>query len=150
MYKVYCAGPMAGLTYDQSEDWRDRVREMFPPEIVCYSPLRGKQALRSLGKIGVGAYDTKEHPLASDRGILRRDYYDVISCDLLFCSLLGATKASIGTAMELAWAWAHDKPIVLVDTPGSPHDHPMIREVWSYRVGSLEEGVALAKAVLLP
>lgn len=150
-FKIYLAGPIAGLTYAQSEDWRDRVKAMLPPEIVCYSPLRGKQALRDLGRISVEAYDSKTLPLASDRGILRRDHYDVLSCDLLFCNLLGAaTKASIGTAMELAWAYDHNIPIVLVDSPGSLHDHPMIREVYSYRVETLEEGVALAKAVLLP
>jgi len=148
-WKLYLAGPIAGMHVSQAEAWRDKVKAMLPPEIVAYSPLRGKRgALENLDRIGVQPLN---HTLATDRAIMRRDHYDCISSDLVLCNLLGAKSKSIGTCFELAWAYDRQIPVVLVMEPtGNLHDHPMVREAHSYRVDSLEEAVRVVKAVLLP
>ena len=152
--KCYLAGPIAGLTFSQSENWRDYVKTQMPPEIVCYSPLRGKDFLRQYGPIGMGGRgsDTYEHitALSSARGILARDHFDCHRVDVIMCNLLGANSISIGTCMEIAFAFVYRVPLVLCMEPTNIHDHPMIREATSFTCGNLDDGISLVKAILLP
>lgn len=144
----YLAGPISGLTYDGAQEWRDYVRQSLAPEIECYSPLRYEHHLKQ-HVVLEQAHDY--HPLTSDRGIMTRDHYDCMTRDLVFVNLLGAgSRVSIGTVMEIAWAFAYRKPLVLAVESGSAHEHPMIREATGFRVGSLDEAINVTRAVLLP
>lgn len=147
--KVYLAGPIAGLTFDGAQEWRHVAQnELARSGIDGYSPLRNKEYLRSEGVINNAGY---QHPLSSDRGIMTRDYWDCKTSDLIFAYLLGAKDVSQGTDMEMAWAYAYRKPLVVVmEDKGNPHDHPMVRAAIDYRVTTLAEGIAIAKAILLP
>jgi nucleoside 2-deoxyribosyltransferase len=146
-YKVYLAGPIAGLTFDDAQDWRADVTEMLAPQIECYSPLRNKQFLRDHGVISTGQYTS---PMATDRGIMTRDHWDCQTSDAIFCNLLGTTKVTIGTVMEIAWAFSYRKPLVVVmERNNNLHDHPMIREAIGYRTDSMNEAIAITRAVLL-
>jgi hypothetical protein len=113
-FKVYLAGPIAGLTFDGAQDWRDEVTEMLASEIACYSPLRNKQFLRNSGVITQTAY---ANPMASDRGIMTRDHFDCQTSDAIFVNLLGAERVTIGTVMEIAWGFAYRKPVVVAMEP---------------------------------
>jgi nucleoside 2-deoxyribosyltransferase len=62
--------------------------------------------------------------------------------------MAGATRVSIGTVMEIAWAHAYGKPVVLVMEEGNVHDHPMIRECSPFIVHTLDEGIELVNAIL--
>jgi len=87
--------------------------------------------------------------LSSQRGITTRDRWDATRCDALFVNLLGATRVSIGTVMEIAWSDAKRIPIVLVmEQEGNLHDHAMLREVVGFRVPTLDEGIDVIKAML--
>jgi len=145
---VYLAGPITGLSFDNCTDWRDQVKGWLDPDITAYSPLRAKSYL--LGQTTVkDSYD--EYILSTQRGIYTRDLYDCRNRDLLFVNFLGAKKVSIGTVMELAWATAFNKPIVLVmEKEGNVHEHSMVREACPMRVETLEEGVFVTRALLLP
>jgi nucleoside 2-deoxyribosyltransferase len=154
-YSCYLAGPIKNLTYDESEDWREYAKMILKPEIECFSPLRNKKFLRKYGKIGPGGAgtDTYDHesPLASSRGIMSRDHFDVQRSDLVFCNLLGAKEISIGTCMEVAWCFAYRKPLVVcVEKSGNLHDHPMIREATNFACDNLDSGIDLVKMILLP
>jgi nucleoside 2-deoxyribosyltransferase len=142
----YLAGPITGLTYAGAIDWREYARErLHAMGIVGLSPMRGKTYLSREETIG-DAY--AQHPLSTRTGILTRDRFDVMRCDLLLVNLLGAERVSIGTAMEVAWADAFRKPVVLVDTDGSTHDHAFIRAIAGYVVPTLEAGLNIVDAVL--
>jgi nucleoside 2-deoxyribosyltransferase len=145
-FLVYCAGPISGLTYGESVDWRKQVADAFPSHIKAVSPMRGKDFLAKEQSL----VDNYEHPLASQKGITCRDRMDVMRCDLLLVNLLGAPKVSIGTVMEIAWADMLRKPIVLVMDKGNLHDHSMIREVSGFIVPDLEMGIQTAITVLSP
>lgn len=147
--KVYLAGPIAGLTFDGAQEWRDIVQTEFARSgIDGYSPLRNKGYLRSEGIISNVGY---QQPMSSDRGIMTRDHWDCKTSDLIFAYLLGAKSVSQGTNMEMAWAYAYRKPLVVImEEHGNVHDHPMVREAIDYRVTTLAEGIAIAKAILLP
>jgi nucleoside 2-deoxyribosyltransferase len=146
--KIYLAGPIAGLTFDDAQDWREDVRAMLAPEIDAYSPLRQKHFLRKHGVIEQTAYT---NPMATDRGIMTRDHWDCQTSDLILCNLLDTKRVTIGSVMEIAWAYAYRKPLIVVMEPsGNLHDHPMVRDAIGYRVPTLDAAVAVARAILLP
>ena len=146
--KVYLAGPIAGLTYDEGQDWRAYAQAALETHgILGYSPLRQKDFLRSHGVIGTAKWD---NPMATDRGIMTRDHNDVKTSGALLINLLGAQKVSAGTAMEMAWAWAYKIPVVVaIEDTGNCHEHPMMRETFDYRVPDLDAAISIVAAILL-
>lgn len=144
-FKVYLAGPISGLTYDEAQDWRHAFAATMPLSIECYSPLRVKHFLR---EHGVLEQSYPHHPLSTDRGIMTRDHNDVRTADALVVNLQDAPKASIGTIMEIAWAYAYGVPVIAI--LDEQHDHPMIREAVGFRVSSLDEAAGIIEALLLP
>jgi nucleoside 2-deoxyribosyltransferase len=147
-HSIYLAGPISGLSYGESENWRDYVKARLPENKEGLSPLRCKEYLCREGKIE-DSYE--EMILSSQRGIMTRDFFDSQRCDLMIVNLLGAEKPSLGTTMEIAWAFAFKKPLVVVMEPkGNVHDHAMIREAIGYRCTELDQAIDVVKAVLLP
>jgi len=151
-YLVYLAGPITGVSFDGATDWRDQFADGLNSgfgagQIEALSPLRGKHYLAGVDSI---AASYENIVLSSARGITTRDYNDCKRADLIVVYLLGATKVSIGTVMEIAWAKAFQKPVVAIMEEGNLHDHPMINECVGFRVGSLAEAIDITKVTLLP
>ena len=151
MLKVYLAGPITGTSFKDSTDWRDRFKNILHreyPEIGIFSPLRGKDYLKQEMAI---KSEYEDIPLSSARGITTRDYNDVKTSNLIVVNVLGHTKVSIGTVMEVAWAKSFSIPVILImEKSGNVHDHPMINECIGYRVDSIEKAISLTKVILLP
>ena len=146
--KVYLAGAISGLTYDEAVNWREYAAQVLAPDIVAYSPLRQKHFLADVGVLD-GSY--AQNSLSTDRGIMTRDHWDCRTSDVILVNFLGSSKVSIGTCMEIAWAFAYNKPLVMVmEEKGNIHDHPMVREAIGYKVDTLDNGLAIVKAILLP
>jgi nucleoside 2-deoxyribosyltransferase len=147
MPKVYLAGPISGLTYDDGQGWRGYVTTRLAERgIEGFSPLRAKGYLRSKGIIEQGYEDT---PLSTDHGITTRDRWDVQTADAVLFNLLGASRVSIGTMIEYGWADANRHPIITVIEPkGNVHEHPMLRDVTGFRVSTLEEGIEILDRIL--
>lgn len=162
MKSLYLSGPITGCTYEGCTSWRQYVAQRLAHDIVPVSPLRGKEYLKTMPAM---PHTLETHVMSSQRGIMTRDRYDTMACDGLFANLLGVTwaeldkaaaegdvrrvRASLGTVMEVAWADMLRKPIILVmEAEDNIHDHPMIRDAAGYRVETLDEGIALANALL--
>lgn len=148
--KVYLAGAISGLTYAAGQDWRTfATSKLYGMGIDGYSPLRAKDYLRSVGVI---EQSYANNPLSSDRGIMTRDRFDVMTADAVLFYLLGTgSRVSVGTCIEFGWADAYRKPIVLVmEKEGNVHEHPMVREAVGFRVQTLEEGLTVLNYVLNP
>lgn len=147
--KVYLAGPITGLTYEQGQDWRTVAQALLAKEgLLGYSPLRAKEYLSGVGELK-GAYDI--HPLSTAKGIVARDRNDVLTADAVLFNLLGAKQISIGTMIEFGWADAFRKPTVVVaEKAGNIHDHPITDQLTGFRVETLSEAVQLLSRVLLP
>lgn len=143
---VYLAGSISGKTYDESELWRNEFKEAVSPHIICFSPLRHKQYLRSIGIIE----QSYSEPLSTDRGILTRDHFDCSRADLIVCNLLDLTRISIGSIMECAWAFAYRKPLILIMGDAAVHDHPMLRGITDFRVDCVAHAAELSLSILLP
>ncbi len=161
--KVYLAGPISGLSFDEAEDWRHGVTaELSCYDIDAFSPLRMKQFLAELPVIGghdsalYPARDDLQRAIASPSGVLGRDHNDCVTSDVLFVNFLGSISRSLGTAMEIAWAWEAHIPIVMCieensdNTLVSPNEHIMFQAAATYRVASLVAGVELTKSIILP
>lgn len=144
-YLIYCAGPITGTSYDDTVNWREKIKEMLPENIEAISPMRGKAFLKNEKSV-LDSYET--NVLTSQKGITTRDRNDVIRCDLLIVNLLNAKKVSIGTVMEIAWADMLRKPIVLIMEKDNIHNHSILRETAGFIVTNIDEAVHVAKTIL--
>ncbi len=146
--KVYLAGPISGTSYGESTDWRKRAADKLDSfSLLGFSPMRGKAYLSKEDQI---ADSYNDHTMSSITGINIRDYNDVITSGAILVNLLEAKKVSIGTVMEIAWARAHNIPVVLVmEKEGNIHDHGMLTYN-CIRVSSLWEGLECIIQLLRP
>lgn len=145
MSLVYLAGPITGLTYEQAVGWREEFQRLVGPSIKCLSPMRHKEYL--LGETDLkDGYD--QHLMSTVRAITTRDRFDCTRCDMLVVNVLGATRPSLGTTMEIAWADLCRTPIVMIMEPGNVHDHGMIRESVGWIVQTPEEAAFVVQRVL--
>lgn len=146
---VYLAGPITGHTYDDASDWRSAAeRRLRVGGLDTASPLRCKEYLRPVGVLEKNYHDL--NVLSGPKGITTRDRNDVMRCDLVLAYMLDAERVSIGTMIELGWADAFRKPIVLVEEKGGLHDHEMASTVAGFQVPTLDEALDIAIAILMP
>lgn len=153
--QVYLAGPITGLTYDDGNDWRVAVSdELARHEITAWSPLRAKHFLREIGVLDAAGKPDSAYiglnPLSEPKGIMTRDRFDTTRSDMVLMNLVGAERVSIGTMIEAGWADAARVPLVIAMEEDNIHRHAMLNEAAGFIVPTLEEAVAVVKAVLLP
>lgn len=155
---VYTAGPIAGCSYGESTDWREKVRvelARLEPSIRAASPMRGKEYLASIQAMPSSNFHLNnmktKHPMSTPAAILARDRMDVMRADLLLVNFLGADKVSIGTCCEVAWADLLRTPVMLVmEDEGNPHDHPFVTGNAGWRINNLDEAIKLIPMILIP
>lgn len=151
---VYLAGAIAGLEFGAATDWRYQAQEALRDRgIETLNPMRAKNALgdQNGGRISSNFHDYEANgAFFRSRGIMTRDFNDVKRCDVLLVNLLELAKPSLGTTMELAWAYALQKPaVVAIEKRGNPHDnHPMIFEAIPFRVETLDEAIESVAIIL--
>jgi len=146
-FLLYCAGAITGLSYAGSTNWRDYIAGKLPPHIIAVSPMRGKDYLAKEKNVQA-VYENI--PLSSQKGIMTRDRMDVMRADMVLVNLLGTEKVSIGSVIEVAWADAFRKPIILVMDENNIHSHPMLKEAAGFIVSNLDEAIQIAIVVLSP
>lgn len=147
---VYLAGPITGCDYNGCTDWRDSVKETLARSAIKgVSPMRGKEYLKQIGTIsGTGEEYAHLGPISLPRGVMTRDRWDATRCNVLLVNLLGASRVSIGTVMEIAWADLSRIPIVcVIEDEGNPHEHMMVTEAIGYRVNNMDQAVHIIKAM---
>lgn len=146
---VYAGGPITGLRAEDAIDWREDSKEYLAEHgIRILSPLRGKGYLLLEKTTIKDSYEDKI--LSKEKAITTRDRFDVMRCDAVLMNFVGADKVSKGSIMELGWADAWRKPIVLAMESGNVHDHAMVRAVSGYIVPTLEEALEVIISILSP
>jgi nucleoside 2-deoxyribosyltransferase len=162
--RVYLAGPITGCTFEGCTSWREAFRKYLDDanpngfydvnRLELLSPMRGKDYISQLVAAGVDgtvADSYPDHKLSCDRGIMTRDYNDCTTADMVLANFLGAGRVSIGTCMEVAWAYQARIPVIFVmEKTGNVHDHSMMREALGFRAESLEEAAHILLTVLWP
>jgi nucleoside 2-deoxyribosyltransferase len=144
---------MVGTTPQQMGAWRAWATEAlqrYSHEVTILSPLRGKEGLiADAADGGPLVQHTLDGPFSTAQAIMHRDHHDVLMSEVILANLLDAETVSIGTCVELGWAYTHHKPVVAVMEPeGNPHEHPMLTQAITHRVTNLADAVE-AVAVLL-
>ena len=94
-------------------------------------------------------------PLGTSSGIMARDHLDVCRADLIVFNFLYADgEKSLGTAMEIAWAYEKRVKGCVTIFIGAEDEvnirHPMVKAVVDYRVNTIDEALELIPQVLLP
>ena len=149
---VYLAGGIAGLAGVDAVEWRGAAMlALATRNIESLDPMRAKLHLAHQKRISENFNDyANAGVFFTSRGIMTRDFNDVQRCDALLVNLLGAKKPSLGTIMELAWAYALQKPaVVAIEAIGNPHDnHPMISAAMPFRVTTLDEAIDAVAVIL--
>ena len=147
--RIYLAGPISGCGFEKCTDWRKTFTDLMPESVQCLSPMRGKEFLRDLGAIE-GDYP-ELGPLATSRGIMTRDFFDCTRSDIVLVNFLeSGDRVSIGTCMEVAWAYMARKPLIMISKPNNVHNHPMMAEATGYRVETLEDAAYVCQTILWP
>lgn len=110
MSLVYLGGPITGLTFDEATDWREQTP--LPEGWQGLSPMRDKEKFRIEGPL----------PSTFDEGsqAVEQDLFDIRVMDVGLWNFLGAERASIGSCVEIGYAFALAKPIVIVQEPAGP------------------------------
>lgn len=126
--KVYLAGPITGLSYDGACTWRDTVAAACSEEgVKAYSPMRAKEALEDVSDLS--AWDYPDDGPLSSRAMVKRDLSDVRRADVLLVNLIGATRVSVGTMVEIGYAHALNIPIIVAMEEGNIHKHIFVTEI---------------------
>jgi nucleoside 2-deoxyribosyltransferase len=150
--RVYLAGPIAGLTFDDCTDWREEAKKKFAlHNVVAMSPMRAKEYLQTEGVLDAKCEEYEEKygsVLSSTRGIITQDYWDCTTGHIILANFLDAERVSIGTVAEIAWAYQSRNPVVCVmEEKGNVHDHAFINEMVGFRVSTLDEGIETVLAL---
>jgi nucleoside 2-deoxyribosyltransferase len=97
--KIYLAGPINGCTDEEANGWRSQVKKIHPDVLDPMSrDYRGKEA-------------------ENFRDIVEGDKRDIYQSDGV---LVYFEKPSVGTSMEVLYAYERRKPVVVVNVSGKP------------------------------
>ncbi len=88
---------MVGCTWADAAEWRDEVK--------FWLNRHGIVALNPMDR------DYRENPLAHLPALVEEDKIAIELCDIV---LINFTSKSMGTAMEMLYAWEHGKRIIVV------------------------------------
>ena len=77
-----------------------------------------------------------------------RDHWDVVTADALVIDFTHAKQVSIGTIMEIAWAYERRTPVIAIID--ELHSHPMVLESVTFPVKDLREALHVLEALFLP
>lgn len=116
---IYLAGPITGKSYqDARYGWRKQFVAMLESRgaghIQCHSPMRERDALQDEKFISADCGYPSLTGFGTSKGILTRDHNDVMNSDLVVANFLGTTSVSVGTCVEVGFAYAHRKPLIAV------------------------------------
>jgi nucleoside 2-deoxyribosyltransferase len=98
MTRIYLCGPINGCTDEECKDWREAVKAKWPDAI---DPMRRD-------------YRGKEDE--SVKQIVELDKIDIMNSDVV---MVNYDKPSVGTSMEILYAFERGKFVVIVADHGS-------------------------------
>jgi nucleoside 2-deoxyribosyltransferase len=117
--KTYLAGPINGKTDAECKNWRDAIKRLMPD---CVDPMtrdfRGREA-------------------ENVEAIVEGDKADIDACNVV---LVHYSEPSVGTAMEVLYAWETGIRVVVWDVSGKPLS-PWLRYHAHSVVETLEQAV---------
>ncbi len=147
MNTVYLLGPIIGTSKQDMLGWRGEAKERLRSSgYKVLSPLTGEALLWPHKKIDTTA--ASRYPQGVGRSTWNADRARIKSCDIVLANFLGSKKVSIGSIIELTWAFEWSKLSVLIMSQRNPHRHPWIREVMAGPIfKTLSGGIKYLEAI---
>jgi nucleoside 2-deoxyribosyltransferase len=140
---VYLAGPVLGQTAVQAMMWREHCADIFDDcGIRAISPVRAERPVNSLR---FTAGDDKWRGVAA---LGAKCWFDVKRADAVLAYLPDSDDLSIGTVIEIGWAKALEKPVVLVTNDEVLKAHPILRWCCVWIEPSIDDGVLRIEELL--
>lgn len=130
---IYLAGAIADRSDAECNNWRTIAKTLWGPD-QCLDPMR---------RDGRG----KEHLPGIEREIVEADKDDILNASAL---LVYYAMPSVGTSMEILYAWMNAKPVVVVNASMKP-DHMLsywIRYHATHIVGDIKSAVQLLHKII--
>jgi len=126
--KIYIAGSISGLSYDEVyEYFKSTSKALSSAGFDVLSPMTGKLELRT--ELEFKSHGYENVPVATNHAIFNRDRWMVSSADIIYANLTKCNgRVSIGTCMELAWAFQQGKHVVLAMDDDNVHQHAFVIE----------------------
>lgn len=125
--KIYLCGPINGCADAEASDWREWVKANGPASWRYIDPM---------------ARDYRGQEAEAFREIVELDKIDVAMSDVL---LVNYDKPSVGTSMEVLFAWQMGKRVVVVCRPDAVIS-PWLRYHSHHIAGSFAEALAHLEA----
>ena len=97
MKTIYLAGPIMNVPKEESYGWRTVATKNLTDYFNILNPLRR---------------NVNDYTFQSEREIVRLDKDDILHCDIV---LVNSNRMSIGTTMEIMYAYMNDKLIVNIN-----------------------------------
>ena len=139
-YKIYLAGPISGQGYEGVVGrYKELIEGLDDYDVLC--PMQGKQYLRT--ELEFKAHGYNQHPASTNHGIIERDHWMVSQADVVLADLTPAGgRVSIGTMMELAWAYHLGKHTIVVMEEGNIHQHAFVLEAADMIFTALDDALS--------
>lgn len=125
MKTIYLCGPINGCTDEECNDWREYVTENWTGD--CINPM---------------VRDYRGRETEAFREIVELDKIDVAQSDII---LVNYDKPSVGTSMEVLYAWQLGKRIIVVCREDA-NISPWLRYHSTHIVHSFDDALATADA----
>jgi nucleoside 2-deoxyribosyltransferase len=116
MKTIYLAGPINGCTDHVANAWRDQVIDHLREERAPTGQLLRNAKALTLNPM---RRDYRGVEATAVREIVQLDKRDINCSDMLLVRWL---KPSVGTSMEIFYAWERDIPVIIWAEPGDDSD----------------------------
>lgn len=149
---VYLSGPILGLTYDEARyGWRsefaDKLQDIGSAAVVL-SPMRHEGYLAELRQEKIELGSLPENMFSRPKMIAAKDFLDIDKSSIVVANFLGAQRISQGTLIELGYAMARGKTVIVIQRPDDKvHTSPFIGVIADSVVSTLDEAVAIVASL---
>lgn len=138
---IYLAGPITNNTDPETKGWRfDMAAKLYKLGFRGISPLRCEPIHGERY-----APDNPDPRFGLPTAITAKNFMDVQRCDLTLCyfptDLTDRDGVSLGTISELCWAFAFNKPRIVVSTHPKVIGHPVISSQAPWILPTLDDAV---------
>ena len=144
---VYLAGPILGCDVAEANDWREKFRQRLAASMISgISPLRCEPPPDE--RYAASYSDPK---FGTARAIAAKNRFDVQAATMVLAYLpkaLNDRRPSYGTIVEIAWAHAAGKPVLVVTDDPAIRDHPLINACAGWLLETLDEAHEVIAEIL--
>lgn len=150
MSKVYLSGPITGLTYNTARyGWRSTFDDELEGNHIVLSPMRHEGHLAEMRDKTIEPNNLPAGLFSHPKLIVSKDFLDIEESTIMVVNLLGASKVSQGTLVEMGYAHALGKTIVTIMDEGDKiHNSPFIPVISNVIVHSLEQAIVIVNSLL--